>query len=261
MLSRSDRLAPAALRPARGGRACARVLALASAATLGASTVAGAQNDRLDAGSFSVLRDGERVGREQFSLRKVPSPDGSTFELRAESTYGDRRSAVQLATDSLGVPLRYSVEVRDEATVSVRLGGQRVRGRFATQARRPKGEAAREFLLLPGSIVLESEQFEQLCFVVRGRTTTAGTPFTLPVIAPLDGTQQTLHVLLESLTDSVSIAGVRRPARRWTLDDSAGLSRTVWTDAEGRVLRVLIPSRRVEAIRDEIPRGRDGALD
>jgi hypothetical protein len=229
----------------------AAILLLAAVAT---PPLATAQTDRIDAGSFTILHGGERVGREQFSLRKTPSPDGATFELRAESTEGDHRSAAQLTTDAFGSPIRYSVEIRDDAVVAVRLGGQRVRGRFATQARRPQGEAAREFLLRPGELVLETAFFHQVCFVVRGRPATVGAPFTIPVISPLDGSQGTLHVVLEMIGDSVTVAGVHKPARRWKLDGPGGLARTVWADSEGRVLRVLIPAQHVEAIRDDIPR-------
>ncbi len=212
-----------------------------------------AQPDRLDAGSFTILKAGQRVGREQFSLRKAPSPEGAVFELRAESNVDERRSAVQLSTDSVGSPVRYAVEIRDGASVTVRIGGQRVRGRFATQSRRPRSEGAREYLLAPGTLVLETEFFHQLCFVLRGRNPSAGESVTLPIIAPLENAQRELRVVLESASDSVTIAGTKRPARRWRLEERGGLIRTVWGDAQGRILRVLIPSLSLEAIRDDIP--------
>lgn len=214
----------------------------------------GAQADRIDAGSFSILHNGLRVGREQFSLRRAPAPDGAVFDLRSELNIGDRRTAVQLSADSLGSPIHYSVEIRDSAAVAVRLGGQRVRGRFATQARRAVGETAREYLLVPGTLILEADFFHQLCFVVRGRSPVVGEAFLLPVISPLENAPGAITVTLESNVDFVTIAGVRRPARRWRVADREGLVRTVWADADGRILRVLIPSRQIEAIRDDIPR-------
>jgi hypothetical protein len=33
-----------------------------------------------------------------------------------------------------------------------------------------------------------------------------------------------------------------------------GDRRLVWTDADGRLLRLSIPARRLEAIRDDVPR-------
>lgn len=212
------------------------------------------QTDRIDVGSFTILKSGQRVGREQFSLRKAPSPESAAFELSAESNVDEHRTAVQLSTDAVGTPVKYAVEIRDGTAVSVRLGGQRVRGRFATQARRPRGETAREYLLAPGTLVIESDFFHQLCFVIRGRTLTPDESLTLPVISPLDNARREMRLTLESLDDSVTIAGDRRPARRWRLEEKNGLLRTVWGDAQGRILRVRIPSLYLEAVRDDIPR-------
>ncbi|MFN9088666.1 MAG: hypothetical protein ACK5W7_14205, partial [Gemmatimonadaceae bacterium] len=64
---------------------------------------------RLDVGSFTILLNGQRVGREQFSVQRVDAGDGATLELRAESSIGDRRSAMRLEADSAGTPVRYSV--------------------------------------------------------------------------------------------------------------------------------------------------------
>ena len=213
-----------------------------------------AQADRLDAGSFTILKAGQLLGREQFSLRKASSADGAAFELRAESNLDEHRTAVQLSTDSVGSPVRYAAEIRDGSTLSVRLGGQRVRGRFATQVRRATGEGAREYLLAPGTLVLETDLFHQLALVLRGRNSGVGESVTVPVISPLDNAQRELRIVLEAVDDSVTIAGVRRPARRWRLEEQGGVMRTVWGDSQGRVLRVLIPSLLLEAVRDDMPR-------
>ena len=213
-----------------------------------------AQADRIDAGSFSVRMAGERIGREQFSIRKAPAPDGAAFELRAETTQGDRRVAVQLTTDSTGAPIRYSLEIRDDANVMLRLGGQRVRGRFAVLARKPTGEVAREFLLDDHTLIVDPELFHQLCFVVRGRGAAVGETASVSVLSPQGNAEQALQVKLESLSDTVTIAGVVKQGRRWRLDDAAGLTRMVWADSDGRILRVTIPGRQIEAIRDDIPR-------
>ncbi len=213
-----------------------------------------AQADRVDAGSFTILKAGQRVGREQFSWRRLPSPDGATFELRAESDQGDRRTTVQLSTDSTGSPVRYAVEIRDATSLSIRLGGQRVRGRFATQLFRATGEGAREYLLTPGTFVLETDLFHQLGVVLRGRNLQSGESVTVPVISPLDNAQRELRISLESADDSVTVAGVRKTAHRWRLEERGGITRTVWGDAQGRILRVLLPSLFLEAVRDDIPR-------
>ncbi|MEP6831871.1 MAG: hypothetical protein ABJB74_00695 [Gemmatimonas sp.] len=220
----------------------------------GLTTIARAQTDRVDAGSFSIEQQGHRVGREQFSLRKAPAPDGSAFELRSESVSGDRRVAVQLTTDSMGSPVRYSLEIREGTRVTVRAGGQRLRSRFTTQVVRPTGESVREYLLVPGLIVLETDFYHQLEFVLRGRALDVGKAVELTALSLLDNTQRQLRLLLESREDSVTIAGIVRPAFRWKLDDGAGLVRTLWGDAEGRLLRMTIPSRSIVVVRDAVPK-------
>jgi len=205
----------------------------------------------LDVGSFSILREGERVGREQFSLRRVGSAEGVEFELRAESAIGDRRLATRLETDSAGTPLRYSAEVRAGATLVLRLGGQRTRGRFATLARTDRGEAAREYLLPGGAVVLEAESFHQAAMLLIGRADR--TDFQVRALAPMENLEREVRVTLDAAVDTVTVAGVRLTAARWVIDDPTA-RRVLWTDAEGRVLRVTVPARGLEAIRDDVPR-------
>ena len=229
-------------------------LALMLVLQTGVTASADAQADRVDGGSFSIEQQGHRVGREQFSLRKAPAPDGSVFELRSESVSGDRRVAVQLTTDSLGSPVRYSLEIREGVKVTVRAGGQRLRSRFTTQTVRSTGESVREYLLQAGMIVLEPDFYHQLEFVLRGRALDVGRTVEIPALSLLDNSQRQLRLMLESRADSVLIAGTARPALRWRLDDGTGLVRTLWGDAEGRLLRLMIPSKSIDVVRDAVPK-------
>jgi hypothetical protein len=204
-----------------------------------------------DVGSFSILREGVRVGREQFSIRPVGSVDGVAFELRAESAIDERRLATRLEVDAAGAPLRYTADVRRGTAAVLRLGGQRTRGRFATLARTERGEAAREYLLPAGAVILEVEAFHQaalLLLAAAGRT-----DLTLRALAPMENRERPVRLTRDAASDTVTVAGVRRPAARWVVDD-AGDRRVLWADAEGRILRVTVPARGLEAIRDDIPR-------
>jgi hypothetical protein len=209
------------------------------------------QPGMLDVGSFSILQEGDRVGREQFSLRRVGAADGVEYELRAEAAIGDRRIATRLETDSAGTPLRYSAEVRSGTTLVLRLGGQRTRGRFATLARTDRGEAAREYLLPAGAVVLDAESFHQAALLIIGRRDR--TDFVLRALAPMENREREVRVTLDAPVDTVSVAGVRLLASRWVIDEATG-RRVVWTDAERRVLRVTVPALGLEAIRDDVPR-------
>jgi len=208
----------------------------------------------VDVGSFTTYVDGRRAGREQFSLQSLANADGGNYELRMESASGERRSAVRLETDSVGTPLRYTVEERVGARVTLRLGGQRTRGRFATLARGTRGEAAREYLLTAGAVVLEAEGVHQYCMLVRNRGMREGDSVEVATLSPLENRQGTVRLVLQSVTDSVIIAGARRDARRWRAVAQDGAERLIWADAEGRILRLRIPARRFEALRDDVPR-------
>ena len=209
---------------------------------------------RLDVGSFTLLVNGQRAGREQFSVQRVTSQDGGTLEVRSESALGDRRVAMRLETDSAGTPVRYSVEERRGADVTLRLGGQRVRGRFATLARSSTGEAAREYLLRPGAVVLEDEGIVQYAVLLRDRTLGEGAGITLPSLTPIANAQGAARLVLETSADTIVVAGARRAARRWRVTASSGDPRLVWADLEGRLLRLTIPARNLEALRDDVPR-------
>lgn len=236
-------------RPIRSRRLLAAMLLL-----LCIPSPAVAQSARVDVGSFTTFVDGRRTGREQFSLQSTTSADGRTFALRMESASGEHRSAVRLETDSAGTPLRYSVEERDGARVTLRLGGQRVRGRFATLARGTRGEAAREYMLAPGAVVLENDGVHQYSILLRNRTLGAGDSLRVPIVSPVENRQGRVMLTLESLADTVTIAGSRRTARRWSIVTDAGDARLIWADPDGRILRLRIASRHLEALRDDVPR-------
>ncbi len=229
-------------------------LALASALLLVAVAPARAQSVRVDVGSFTTFVDGRRAGREQFSLQSTTSALGHNFELRMESAEGERRAAVRLETDSAGTPLRYTVEERDGARITRRLGGQRVRGRFATLSRGVRGEAAREYLLSAGAVVLERDGIHQYSMLLRNRTLGEGDSVRVATLAPVENRQGGVTLSLESLSDTVTIAGSRRSARRWRATTDNGEPRLIWADPDGRIMRLRIPSRHFEALRDDVPR-------
>lgn len=232
-----------------------RLAAVLVAALVAATPVAAmAQPVRLDVGSFTVISNGQRVGREQFSLQLVTTNEGPSIEVRSESAIGDRRTAMRLEVDSAGTPFRYSVEVRRGAEQTMRLGGQRVRGRFATLSRSVTGESAREYLLRPGAVVVEDEGLVQHALLVRRRALTVGSGVTLPSLTPVANAQGAVRVVLEADTDVVVIAGARRTAQRFRVVTASGEVRLVWAEREGQLLRISIPSRGLEAVRDDVPR-------
>lgn len=239
-------------RPGGWPRVGALAVLLASAAPLAAQGAPAAV--RLDEGSFTLLADGQRIGREQFSLWRRVSPEGLVFEVRAESAVEDRRRAMRLEVDSAGTPLRFSLEEQLGTELALRLGGQRLRGRFATLARSLTGEAAREYLLRPGAVIVEEDGIAHHLLLVRDRRLAAGDGITLPSLTPTANSQGVVRIVLESAADTVAIGGSRRAARRWRVVTGTGEVRQLWADAEGRLLQLRIPTRGLEARRDDAPR-------
>ena len=194
------------------------------------------------------------MGREQFSIQRVNAPDGVTLDVRSESAIGDRRLAMRLECDSAGTPVRYSAEERRGPELSWRLGGQRIRGRFATLARGVGGESAREYLLRPGAVVVEEDALILHALLIRGRAVTVGDGFTLPSLTPTANSQGVVRVVLEAEQDTIAVAGTRRASRRWRVVTAMGDPRLVWADRDGHVLQLRIPGRGVDAVRDDVPR-------
>ena len=209
---------------------------------------------RLDEGSFTLVVDGRRVGREQFSLWRRVSPEGLVFEVRSESAVDDRRRAMRLEADTAGTPLRFSLEEQLGTELTLRLGGQRLRGRFSTLARSQTGEAAREYLLRPGAVIVEEDGMAHHLLLVRDRRVAAGDGITLPSLTPSANTQGVVRIVLESATDTVAVGGTRRAAKRWRVVTGSGEVRQLWADTEGRLLQLRIPARGLEARRDDAPR-------
>ncbi|MBI3567003.1 MAG: hypothetical protein HY084_02210 [Gemmatimonadetes bacterium] len=224
-----------------------RTLAILHVALL--ATSAGAQVISVDEGSFALVRDGERVGREDFSIRSAPSAGGRMYVAQGTVVLGAHRLAPGLNADTSGFPERYEIEVRDDRQVTETYSAQTARDHYTSRAQREDGESAREFRLPPGTVAAEDDVIHQLWFIVR-----RGPGATVPVLVPRRGVIDTARVELvgrERLT--IDVRGfdaqhlrVRR-VKEGVVDD-------VWVDQAGRLLKVVEPSRRLVAVREEGPR-------
>jgi hypothetical protein len=222
---------------------------LALALSLPAPAAAFAQQSvSVDEGTFTIMRGGTRIGREEFSIRRNPSPGGDVLVASATVTLTDQRLSPALRTDSAGAPLAYQLEVRVGNEVQERLTGQIGRGRFSARVRTPRGESAREYIVSDGALVLDDDVFHQYYFLAASQRTGS-----VPVVIPRRNVQQSMRV--ESAgSDRVTIRGVDIQARRLVLTEPDGAVRQIWVDSEGRVLRVSLDARGIIATRDEAPR-------
>lgn len=221
---------------------------IAGIVLLGFPLAASAQVAVVDEGSFTISREGTRIGREEFAIRRTANPGGDVLVANATVVYTDRRLSPALQTDAAGAPLRYQVEVTVGSDVQERLQGRVGRGRFSAQLRTPRGESAREYVVADGALILDDDVFHQYYFLAR-----AGRTGLVPVVVPRRNVQVTMRVENEG-ADAITIRGNRLAATRYAMTEPDGSTRRIWVDGEGRVLRVTLEARGITALRDDPPR-------
>jgi hypothetical protein len=215
----------------------------------GAAMPAVAQVTTLDEGVFVISRNGAAVGRESFSIKSSPGGmGGPVVQARATVSYDDRRLTPVLKADSIGSPTEYQLEVRAGANASEVLKGVIRRGRFSATMQTPRGENLKEYVVSEGALVLDEDVFHQYYFLARGNRTGE-----VPVVVPHRNVQVVMRIENRG-NATVTVGGQSLPARALVLVDPAGGNREIWVDAQGRVLKVAIPSRGILAVREEPPR-------
>lgn len=214
-----------------------------TAFSLAFSGVASAQAT-VDEGSFTITRGGERIGREDFVIRR----NADVLVASATVTINDHRLSPALQTSAEGAPMRYQVEVRTGNEVQERLSGQIGRGRFSARVKTPRGESAKEYVVSDGALVLDDEVFHQYYFLAKGSHSGA-----VPVVIPRRNIQVSMRVESRG-EERVTIGGTAVAARHLVLTEPDGGARHVWVDGEGRVLKVTLEERGITALRDEPPR-------
>ena len=223
------------LRPASG-----LLLALSLATAAEAQTL-------VDEGSFTISRNGQTIGREQFSIRSTTGATGTSFTAYGTTTYNDRRLDPRLVTDGSGTPMRYEVETRIGPERRELLSGQVQRGRFSARTQTPRGMSAREYIVADGALIIDDDIFHQYFFVARADRLGA-----VPVVVPRRNVQVTMQVAAVG-AERLTIGGQTIEARHLTISEPNGESRDVWVDEGGRVLRVVIEARGITAQRDDPP--------
>jgi len=225
---------------------------LACAACLAATAFpapAAAQERIVDEGSFTIFRKGARVGRETFTIRRSDTPNENVYVANATVDFDAQRLTPALRTDTSYAPLAYQMEVRTNDQLQLRLKGVIGRGRFSARVRTPTGEAAKEYIVSDGALVIDDDVFHQYYFLAQrlGKNTT----LTVPVVIPTRNVQQTMRVQFMGV-ERVVIGGTPTDARRLNATISGGATRDIWVDSQSRVLKVTLGD--VSAVRDEMPR-------
>lgn len=225
-----------------------RTLLLLAVAVLSAGPAL-SQATIVDEGSFTISRAGDRIGREDFSIRHVPTTEGAFETLtRGVVVTGSHRVTVDLSTDSAGSPVRFQSKSVDGRETGESYRAEVMGRRYSSRTTRGSGESARELMIPAGALIVEDGVMHPLQFVVsRG-------PGSVAAVVPSRGIVVTLTVEAAG-TDPVSIALQSIAARKFVVREGAGGTvREVWVDGAGRLLKVAIAAQRLVAVRDDAPR-------
>jgi hypothetical protein len=236
----------ASRRIARAGTSLAGALGLVAAT---ATAALHAQAVVIDAGTFSLEVSGQRVGREDFSIRRAPTGALATYVAQGNVVRGGLRYTVVLTTDSAGLPQTFRLQTLSAGKELESVTGEWRRGLWSGRSESAVGESAREFRLPEAAVALADEVVHQLWFVLRG-----GADRPVQVLLPKRLEMRTAW--LESVGTERLAIGLREfDAQHWIIRDSRGgqVLQEAWTDAAGRLLRVRIPSESLEALRDDAP--------
>jgi hypothetical protein len=221
---------------------------LAASIAVACTAPAAAQVRVVDEGSLTISRAGRPIGREDFTIKQTPGTSGPIFVASAVVKYDDpaRRLSPALQADIGGAPLAYQVEVTSGTELEQKVSALIGRGRISQRTQTRRGEAAKEYVVADGALVLDDDVFHQYYFLAL-----RAAEGTIPVVVPRRNTQILMTASARD-AESVEIGGRAIPARRIVLAASGAPERQVWVDESGRLLKVQVGD--LVALRDEPPR-------
>ena len=207
-----------------------------------------AQTSTLDEGAFRLMVDGREIGTETFSIRQSGSGDRAVViaQGRVVLDSNETTANVQLAGTGLRL-VAYDVELSGEDARRIRasVSGSRASARTLSAA----GETMKEYLVSDGAVLLDDGVAHHYYMIAK--RVDAGATST-PILIPRES-RQVQATITAAGEESVSAGGGTVTARRIVVQPQGGDSRTVWVDAQSRVLRVEIPARNYVAVRTALP--------
>jgi len=211
-----------------------------------------AQNVSVDEGSFRIYRNGEPVGKEDFSIRRIGRGVEQRLILRGTADLSSPEGSVTLApamavqSNTLTVS-DYQIKVSGAETtdIFVQVSGNR----FLARTLSSSGEQLREFRAGSGSVLLDSGVVHHhylLAPYLEDEATVS-----VNVLSPRAGTQQRMTLSFVG-QEEIRVGGSLVPGvRRFHLEGGEG-SRDIWFDDQDRILRLEIPARGYLAERESL---------
>jgi hypothetical protein len=200
----------------------------------------------IDEGAFVVTVKGAAPRTESFKIVHI---DNGLIQATAQVIAGDDRISSSLVADSLGTPIQYLYidKQRGVTTMTVRAlsAGRRI---SLSSSDNRNNETMKDFPLVPGeTMILDDGLVHQLFFVNMGRRDRP-----IHLIEPRTGRHEAASLTGHGL-EPVEIGGRSVTATHYSLVIGSR-TQEFWVDAQGRVLRVEVPSQGLTAVREELPR-------
>jgi len=206
----------------------------------------------LDEGALVVREDTAEIARETFRLTAVRVAVGAGWKLAATTRYDRTRPVlvldpiVEIGPDSAPASLEYTVADPREP---VRILGQLSRGRFGVRLLGRRTERAREFPAPPPAAILDDSVFA-LYLPVAWRARSQ--PVAVTGIFPRAGRREVLAVQ-DLGTGTTTLNRDAVALRHITVTGGANQLVHLWLGADGRLLKVQVPSRHLTAERARAP--------
>jgi hypothetical protein len=133
----------------------------------------------------------------------------------------------------------------DSRRIRASVTGSRASARTVSAA----GETMKEYLVSDGAVLLDDGVAHHYYMIARRAD---GGSTRVPILIPRESRQVQATITVAG-NESVSAGGSTVNAKKIVVQPAGGDARTVWVDAQNRVLRVEIPARNYVAVRTALP--------
>lgn len=224
------------------------LLALGFVAPLASTSLGSAQTSVVDEGSFRISVRGSTIGTESFTIRRSGAGANRTTVAQGRlilDSGEQTRTVIQFRGSELR-PTAYQIEVTGASRQSItgRIAGNRFRATIVSST----GEQMREYLVDRTAAIVDDGLAHQHYFVAAASDGASS----ISVILPRQSRQVDARIG-DRATETLSIGGRQLTARRMVVQIPGLDDRTVWVDAQNRVLRVRIPAQELTAERTDLP--------
>lgn len=215
-------------------------------AVLAAAAPARAPGQLVDRGAFVLSAGGREVGTEEFTIQRVGAGDAQVTVATGSLVLRDGR-IVKTILRLVGTTMvlnEYEVSVSGSDTLAVRV--VRDGARLRTRTVGPWGEEAREYPARASTVIFDDGVVHHH-FLLGALIEAHGADTRIHAVAPLAALDER-SMRPEVGSETIEVGGERVETTRIRLS-SEGDGRTAWFDGSGRLVRVVLAARGLEAVR------------